>query len=106
MRPALGACPAQRAAAPAAAPRNWRLACTLIVLVAIPTLLGLALTGLRVTGAARNAQAYSQVSHLAGLGQQVSGLTQAMEGVRGPARPRSSRPGVPPRAWRPCTGST
>ena len=77
-----GGLPAQRAAAPAAAPRNWRLACRLIVLVAIPTLLGLALTGLRVTGAARNAQAYSQVSHLAGLGQQVSGLTQAMEDER------------------------
>ena len=75
-----GGQPAQHDAAPA--PRNWRLACRLIVLVAIPTLLGLALTGLRVTGAARNAQAYGQVSSLAGLSQQVSGLTQAMENER------------------------
>ena len=76
-----GGLPAQRGPR-LAAPRNWRLACRLIVLVAIPTLLGLALTGLRVTGAARNAQAYGQVSRLAGLGQQVSGLTQAMENER------------------------
>ena len=77
-----GAVPAQHGAATAPAPRNWRLACRLIVLVAIPTLLGLALTGLRVTGATRSAQAYDQVSHLAVLGQQVSGLTQAMEDER------------------------
>jgi signal transduction histidine kinase len=77
-----GARPAHDGAAAAPAPRNWRLACRLIVLVAIPTLLGLALTGLRVTGAARSAQAYNQVSHLAVLGQQVSGLTQAIENER------------------------
>ena len=77
-----GGLPARRGAAPAAAPRNWRLASRLIVLVAIPTLLGLALTGLRVTGVARNAHSYGQVSSLAGLGQQVSGLTQAIENER------------------------
>ena len=63
-------------------PRNWRLACRLIVLVAIPTLLGLALTGLRVTGAARSAHVYGQVTGAAALGQQVSGLVQAMENER------------------------
>src|SRR6266536_690285 len=77
-----GALPAQHGAATAPAPRNWRLACRLIVLVAIPTVLGLVLTGLRVTGATRSAQAYGQVSHLAVLGQEVSGLAQAMENER------------------------
>jgi signal transduction histidine kinase len=54
----------------------------LIVLVAIPTVLGLALTGLRVTDAARSAGAYRQVGRLAVLGQQVTGLAQALETER------------------------
>ena len=74
--------PAGRGTGPALAPRNWRMACRLIVLVAIPTLLGLVLTGLRVTDTARSAEAYGQVSRLAVLGQQVAGLTQAMEDER------------------------
>ena len=74
--------PAGQGADVAPGPRNWRLACRLIVLVAIPTLLGLALTGLRVTGAARSAQAYGQVTRLAALDKQVSGLVQAMENER------------------------
>ncbi len=77
-----GALPAQRGAGSALAPRNWRVACRLIVLVAIPTVLGLALTGLKVTDAMRSAEAYGQVSRLAVLGQQVTGLTQAMEDER------------------------
>ena len=77
-----GAPPAGQDADVAPGPRNWRLACRLIVLVAIPTLLGLALTGLRVTGAARSAQEYGQVTRLAALDQQVSGLVQAMENER------------------------
>ena len=58
------------------------MASRLAVLVAIPTLLGLALTGLRITDETRSAAAYSQVSHLAVLGQQVDGLAQAMEDER------------------------
>ena len=54
----------------------------LIILVAIPTLLALALTGLRVTAATRSAAAYGQVSRLAVFGQEVAGLTQAMEDER------------------------
>jgi signal transduction histidine kinase len=77
-----GALPAQRGAGSALAPRNWRVACRLIVLVAIPTVLGLALTGLRITDAMRSAQAYGQVGRLAVLGQQVTGLAQAMEDER------------------------
>jgi signal transduction histidine kinase len=54
----------------------------LIILVAIPTLLGLALSGLRVTAATRSAAAYGQVSRLAVFGQEVAGLTRAMEDER------------------------
>ena len=73
---------AERGAGSVLAPRNWRLAGRLIVLVAIPMVLGLALTGLRVTDATRSAQAYGQVARLAVLGQQVTGLGQAMEDER------------------------
>ncbi len=74
--------PAWRGADPAPAPRNWRMAFGLIILVAIPTLLGLALSGLRVTAATRSAAAYGQVSRLAVFGQEVAGLTRAMEDER------------------------
>ena len=76
------ALPAYRGAGSAVAPQNWRMARRLIVLVAIPTVLGLALTGLRVTDATLRAQAYGQVARLAVLGQQVTGLAQAMEDER------------------------
>src|SRR5229473_1784887 len=77
-----GALPAQRGAGSVLAPRNWRVACRLIVLVAIPAVLGLALTGLQVTDATRSAEVYGQVGRLAVLGQQVTGLAQAMEDER------------------------
>jgi signal transduction histidine kinase len=77
-----GVSPGQRGAGSVLAPRNWRMTCRLIALVAIPTVLGLAVTGLRVTDATRSAEAYSQVSRLAVLGQQVTGLAQAMEDER------------------------
>src|SRR5580692_4617330 len=73
---------AQRAAGPAWAPRNRRVACLLIALVAIPAVLTLALTGLWVTDATRSAGAYGQVGRLAVLGQRVVGLTQAMADER------------------------
>jgi signal transduction histidine kinase len=44
--------------------------------------LGLALTGLQVTDATRSAEAYGQVGRLAGLGQQVASLAQAVEDER------------------------
>jgi signal transduction histidine kinase len=76
------ALPGHRGAGSALAPRNWRVACRLIVLVVIPTVLGLALTGLRVTDATQRAATYGQVGRLAVLGQQVTGLAQAMEDER------------------------
>ena len=77
-----GAVAAPRTTGPALALRNWRVARQLIVLVAIPAVLILALTGLRVTDAARSAEAYGQVGRLAALGQQVGGLAQAMADER------------------------
>jgi hypothetical protein len=53
-----------------------------IVLIAIPAVLALTLTGLRVTDATRSAEAYGQVRQLAALGQQVAGLAQAMADER------------------------
>jgi hypothetical protein len=73
---------AQRAADPALALRNRRAARLLIVLVAIPAVLALALTGLWVTGATSSAGAYGQVGQLAALGQQVTGLARAMADER------------------------
>ena len=77
-----GARPAEPDAGPVPAPRNWRVATRLAVLVAIPTLLGLALTGLRITDETRSAADYGQVSRLAVLGHEVDGLAQAMEDER------------------------
>jgi signal transduction histidine kinase len=77
-----GALPAHRGARSALDPRNWRVAPRLIALVTIPVLLGLALTGLRVTAATRSSEAYGQVGRLAVLSQQVTGLAQAMESER------------------------
>jgi signal transduction histidine kinase len=54
------------------------VACLLIVLVAVPAVLILALTGQWVTDATRSAGAYGQVGRLAALGQQVDGLALAM----------------------------
>lgn len=77
-----GALPAQRGAGSRLALGNWPVARRLTALVAIPTVLGLALAGLRVTDAMRGAEAYGQVSRLAVLGQQVTGLAQGMEDER------------------------
>jgi signal transduction histidine kinase len=66
----------------ALASRSWQAACRLIVLVAIPTVLSLALAGLRVFDATRSAAADGQVSRLAVVGQQVTGLVQALEDER------------------------
>ena len=48
------------------------------LLIAIPAVLALVLTGLWVTGTARSAGPYGQVGRLAALGQQVTGLARAM----------------------------
>jgi signal transduction histidine kinase len=62
--------------------RNWRLASRLSLLVAVPTVAGLTLAGLRVAGETQNAAAYAQIGQLAAAGQQVTGLAQALEDER------------------------
>src|SRR5689334_11133914 len=72
----------QRGATPARAPRNRRAPWQLIVLIAIPAVLALTLTGLWAIDDARSAGAYGQVGQLAAMGQQVTGLAQAMANER------------------------
>lgn len=72
---------AQRTSGPASAPRNPWVA-WLIALAALPVALALALIGLRISNAARNAEAYGQAARLSALGQQVTGLAQAMADER------------------------
>jgi signal transduction histidine kinase len=81
-KPADASGPGQRGAGSALAPRNWPVASWLLILAAIPTALGLVLAGVRVTAAMRGADAYGQIGRLAVLGQQVTGLAQAMEDER------------------------
>jgi signal transduction histidine kinase len=77
-----GAMRARRRVGSVLALRNWRVACRLILLVAIPAMLSLTLAGLRVADAIRSGEAYGQVGQIALLGQQVTGLAQAMEDER------------------------
>src|SRR5258708_2870603 len=77
-----GALPARQGAGSALALRNWRLARRLIVLVAIPTVLCLALTRLRGNGAMRSAEADGQGGPLAALGQPITRVAPAREDER------------------------
>jgi signal transduction histidine kinase len=61
---------------------NWRVSWRLIALIAVPTAMGLAFAGLQVSMAERNAQTMGRVEQLAVLGQQITGLAQAMENER------------------------
>jgi signal transduction histidine kinase len=62
--------------------RNWRVPWRLIVLIAIPTVVAMAFAGLRVAAAAGSAADFGRSAQLAALGQQVTGLAQAMEDER------------------------
>ena len=66
MPPLLVVCRVGGGTGSALAPRNWRVAHRLIVLVAIPAVLALALAGLRITDATRSATGYGQRAHPAG----------------------------------------
>ena len=61
---------------------NWRVSWRLIALIAVPTAMGLAFAGLQVSMAERNAQTMGRVERLAILGQQLTGLAQAIEDER------------------------
>jgi signal transduction histidine kinase len=69
-------------AGPALALRNWRVPWRLIALIAIPTVVAMAFAALRVEAAASSAATFGRSAQLAALGQQVTGLAQAMEDER------------------------
>ncbi len=62
--------------------RNWPVSTRLIALIVLALLMGLVFGGLRVASAADSASQFGGVSQLAALGQQVTGLTQALEDER------------------------
>ena len=72
----------RRRKGPALALRNWPLPWRLIALIAIPTVVAMAFAGLRVAAAASSAATFGRSAQLAVLGQQVTGLAQAMEDER------------------------
>jgi hypothetical protein len=67
---------------PALALRNWRVPWRLIALIAIPTAVAMVFAGLRVAAAAGSAATFGRAAQLAVLGQQITGLAQAMEDER------------------------
>jgi len=80
---------------------NWRVSWRLIALIALPTAMGLAFAGIQVSMAERNAQTMGRVERLAVLGQQITGLAQAMEDERDETagfiargRPAAGKPGL------------
>ena len=62
--------------------RNWPVSWRLIAVIVIALLMGLVFGGLRVAAAADSASEFGGVSQLADLGQQVTGLIQALEDER------------------------
>ena len=77
------------------------MATRLILLVAVPAILGLTFAGLRASSSLSSSQAYAQVSRNAELAQQVTGLAQALEAEQAAAasfvargRPAASLPAL------------
>ncbi|HJY62229.1 MAG TPA: nitrate- and nitrite sensing domain-containing protein [Streptosporangiaceae bacterium] len=62
--------------------RNWPVSTRLIAVIVLALLMGLVFGGLRVVSATDSADEFGRVSHLAALGQQVTGLVQALEDER------------------------
>ena len=62
--------------------RNWPVSTRLIAVIVLALLMGLIFGGLRVASAADSAGEFGRVSQLAALGQQVTGLVQALENER------------------------
>jgi len=62
--------------------RNWPVSTRLIAVIVLALLMGLVFGGLRVASANDSADEFGRVSQLAALGQQVTGLVQAMEDER------------------------
>jgi signal transduction histidine kinase len=62
--------------------QNWPVSTRLIAVIVLALLMGLVFGGLRVASAADSASEFGGVSQLAVLGQQVTGLVQALEDER------------------------
>ena len=62
--------------------RNWPVSTRLIAVIVLALLMGLVFGGLQIAAAADSASQFGGVSQLAALGQQVTGLTQALEDER------------------------
>jgi len=62
--------------------RNWPVSWRLIAVIVLALGMGLVFGGLRVADAVGSASQFSRVSQLADLGQQVTGLVQALENER------------------------
>src|ERR1700744_5726703 len=62
--------------------RNWPVSTRLIAVIVLALLMGLVFGGLRVASAADSADEFGRGSQLAVLGQQVTGLVQALENER------------------------
>src|SRR5580658_1236080 len=62
--------------------RDWPVSTRLIAVIVLALLMGLVFGGLRVASVAESADEFGRVSQLAVLGQQVTGLVQALENER------------------------
>jgi signal transduction histidine kinase len=62
--------------------RNWPVSTRLIAVIVLALLMGLVFGGLQIASAADSASEFGGVSQLAVLGQQVTGLVQALEDER------------------------
>ena len=62
--------------------RNWPVSWRLIAVIVMALVMGLVFGGLRVSAAVNSAAQFGRVSQLASLGQQVTGLVQALEDER------------------------
>ncbi len=62
--------------------RDWPVSWRLIAVIVLALVMGLVFGGLRVAAAAGSAAQFGRVAQLANLGQQVTGLVQALENER------------------------
>ena len=62
--------------------RDWPVSWRLVALIVLALVMGLVFGGLRVASAADSAGQFGRVSQLASLGQQVTGLVQALQDER------------------------
>src|SRR5208337_2623233 len=69
--------------------QNWPVSWRLIAVIVLALVMGLVFGGLRVSTAVDSAAGFGRVSQLARLGQQVTGLVQALQ-ANATRRPGSS----------------